>query len=606
MKTARAIRNPAPALGLQDVELAFVDSREVLDAARRAGLPSSAELRSVAPALLLAGSASPAEPAGVILHDTLGEAIHQCSLDLYAGCHLDTAIKGHGIVLAQRVLRVGGLVLNAMTLRAGDAGRRVAVLLPAKEGLPYAVAQRPHWERLLRQVAHVQTFEVPAAVAAAAGPQQETSRFWDRQRLGRGAKLGFQATSGFWRDRSFRSPRGTYLILRENSLLREAVTSLAMRGYGLAWLSQSQTMAADPERERLGRLITTVIEHHLQPLVPKFVWSVVRAVILEDLLEAADRYTGALHWWRTALAQRPRRSLRGVLTNMLMLPETPALFHVCRSVGLPVIGFQHGTAREISQNNQRIEAYFEGNTADYFFTYSPAAAEVSERSPLNSAKCVAVGMPAEFSRCATYRPSRATAPTLLVISSTLYAGHESQMIGSRGLSDLEAAANDVALVEQVLGVVPFRVVFKPYPAVRYCDPDPILVAAARHKNVEVYGGRDDVSFLIPDADIVLSSRATSSIAWGAVSGRPFIFLDHPRDLPLFANARLAFDEAFFVFDRAQPGFHEALRTLLMLPLNEIRRRWADKAARRAQVVAHYFGHVDGRSGKRAADAIVAL
>ena len=609
---AQALAPPIDAHSLHDVDVAFIDHRAVLDAARQLGLPERAEIRTLSPSLgldptlrvsALDAHVEPEERA------RLAQAVYHLTRDLFDALQANPALAPLGIVAAQQALGLAGLVVSAMMLRASDATSKLAVVHPETKPWPTGMANATHWQQLLAgrtNLTEMRTSVPPPD--ADAGPTKELVSFLDRQRLGRGAKIAYQLTERFWRRAPITSPRGTYLILRENFLLREAALSLAFRGFGLGWLSSAQGQAetADSDDEIVARISKDALERHIKTFVQPFVWPQLSQLLVERIVRAVRRFRASLASWRTSLPHATSGKPRGVLTNMLMLPDTAALHVACRERGIPIFAFQHGTAREIASNNLLISAYFEGNTSDYFLTFSPAAAAVSRQAPYNRAESFAVGLPAMYSRCATYRRSRSRAPTILFISSTLYAGHYNQMISTRGLSDIELARNDVTLVSEVLARIPYRVVLKPYPAIRYLDPDPVIVAADRTSNIEVFRARDDVSFLLPDADIVLSARATSSISWGAISGKPFVLIDHPGDNPLVEDARVAFSEAFFVFDRTAPDFVESLRTFLSQPLADIRIRWERKAAAREAALNWYLGRNDAGAGARSADFITAV
>ena len=100
------------------------------------------------------------------------------------------------------------------------------------------------------------------------------------------------------------------------------------------------------------------------------------------------------------------------------------------------------------------------------------------------------------------------------------------------------------------------------------------------------------------------ARATSTIAWCAVSDKPLVFIDIPWDKPLRQEARQAFEEAFFVFDASSPHFFRDVREFLSQPLEEIESQWQTKAVARKSTVEQFFGCGGKGAGRRAATYIV--
>ena len=607
MSAEAALRIPEDGGPLADIQTAFVDSRTGLAEAERLGLAEVASVRTVSPALALDRSLR-VERADRHLPDdylqVLARTVSETSLSIFRRCSQDPELAHLAIVGAQRMITASNLICAAMMVRPEDSVRQIAVVRPSQSTQPHGVSVVSGWERLLQRAGKVRVIEVPGAPRGRDEPRKPSFGFLDRHRLGRWEKVGYQAAEWFWRRSPVRSPRGSFAVLRNNYLLREAALSLAERGYGFAWLGSAgpSTAPAPSVAERFRATLVPLLDA-FRPLVPAFIWATLQVMLAEEFTQAASRYHAGLTHWRTQLQDASDRRILGALTNVVIAPETAALHDACREQRVPLIAFQHGNSRELCANIAMVEAIFEGNVADHYLSYSSEAAAISMRTPFNRSVATAVGLPAAYTRASTYRRSRSRRPTALFISSTLYAGHFNTMIAARGLSDTDMARNDIELVERVLAKIPYRVIFKPYPAVRYPDQDPVLAAVARASNIELFEGNEDVSLLMPDADIVISARATSTIAWGATGVRPFFLIDHPRDLGLLPAARDAFSRAFFLFDRTSPAFCEQLRAALSKAPAILQSEWEAKAADRDAAILRFFGRNDGGAGVRAADVI---
>jgi hypothetical protein len=149
------------------------------------------------------------------------------------------------------------------------------------------------------------------------------------------------------------------------------------------------------------------------------------------------------------------------------------------------------------------------------------------------------------------------------------------------------------------------VLYKPYPAFRYLDPDPVIEAARAASNVSVYEERADLRYLIQRARVLICSRSYSTPSWCLMSERPVVHIDIPDQAPLTPEARAAFEAGLFLFDAASADFHDRLRAFLSQPIDAIERLYAEKAQARTQLIERFFGTggVGTGAGRRAAAAI---
>jgi hypothetical protein len=85
-----------------------------------------------------------------------------------------------------------------------------------------------------------------------------------------------------------------------------------------------------------------------------------------------------------------------------------------------------------------------------------------------------------------------------------------------------------------------------------------------------------------------------------------VFLDDPDCMPLTPDARSAFEESVFLFDRSDYGFLEDLREFLALPHKTLQSLWERKAAARRRMIAQFISDPAPAAGARAADRILAM
>jgi len=462
------------------------------------------------------------------------------------------------------------------------------------------------WPQLLARNPKLNVLEVPAdAMPDVNRRPAENVGFFDRQKLGGWEKIGFQFAERLIRYLPAAWQKGEFLLVRQNLLLRETALSLVSKGYSFRSLPETfpDPVAVDPaEQNHIRHLVDPLVRVFLEPLVvPQAIPTLVE-IFAEKMTEAVSRYVASVDYWRATLAAQVGRNTQAVMTNILPDTYFAALHKACRDIGVPLLAFQHGVGREISSTGWTIQSTYEGNTADYFFSFNQEAAAVSSASPFNKAENIAAGLPAAYWRCNDYRTPARNSPPILFVSTKLYCGNVNYTVGAR-TNDYRMAEDEFHLAEQVLSRLPHRVLFKPYPNARYLDDDPVVENLKDFSNISVYPYRDDLSFLLPDCRVVVAARATSTIAWCAASGKPFVFINMPWDKPVRDSVRQAFDRAFFMFDAEAEDFAERLTDFLSQPLEIIEELWAEKAAARIDVVERYFGMANKGAGRRAANYI---
>lgn len=587
--SAHATMPSQPSVDLSHVQVAFADSRAAVDFARKSGLPENVPVKTLSPALILGeDDGIDAADSGFTVED--GPALGRDTLILCRDIH-ETLSKIEefseaAIAVAQIGILYPSLARVAMAVDPDAYTMDVAVIRTATSNPDNSRAVNIPWDQLLQGNPKLIVVEAPSIETdGSVFHRPETIGFLDRQRLGGWEKIGFQLIQRMWERLPFTSPRGTFLILRENPLLRETALHLAYRGYGLCSLPKAPDshVEIDPETgQRLKSALSPALEKFLAPRIPEAGRQRLRSVFEQQCATALTRYLAGKRFWTETLDDLALKRPKAVLVNMLMIPETAALHAVCRRRGLPVAAFQHGVAREISQYNSFIQVYFEGNTADYFYAFDPASVRVSEASTFNKSKAIAAGLPNLYWRTGSYRPRPMSAPAILYASTQLY-GMAINMAAARGTTDTEMAKTELALLDSVLGRIPHPILYKPYPVHRYLDPDPVLEHASEIKNLKIFQDGDDLRFLLVNCRVVVTSRATSTLGWCIASGKPLVFIDYPTQLPLREDARKALERAIFVFDSAADDHHERLVSFLSQPIEEIERQWAEKAEARKQI-----------------------
>jgi hypothetical protein len=350
----------------------------------------------------------------------------------------------------------------------------------------------------------------------------------------------------------------------------------------------------------LEESLSPVVLRHFSVWVPEHCVPRLQTIFMERLIVSASIFQAAIPRWRTSLDRLDRIRPQAVLTNLLKSPTEFALHAVCRERGLPVVSYQHGVSREISNIPDNVRAISEITLSDFFLTYNHRCVEMADANPFRVGRAMSVGMPMEYWRAANHRRPDPDSPPVFYVSTGLYAGNLN--INRGAMTDDIIAKFECAIVDQVLARLPHRVLYKPYPTdpPRYADPDPILERVKTAPNIVIYEKSDNLRFLLPDARVIITSRATSTLSACLMSGKPVVFIDNPGSLPLRPEARQAFEGALFLFDAGAPDFHDQLVTFLSQPIADIERLYEDRRPAREAALDRFIQTGGPGAGKRAA------
>jgi len=589
----------------------FVDSVRAWEAARRRGVPAGAAVRTLSPAMDAAGGDRRLDDR--LTPDRIA-ALNAASVALSEDLYRDFADgpDGHdrhrGIAAARAVYTGFHMpLLFAAALEDADfEAPRAVVRLVSREpmladyfGTPMADLMAAH--------PGATVFDVDIAeLNVEEDPRPPVPGLAQRLRFagprGMAYRLAWKLGPAVGRI----GPRGKVLIWRENELVKETALALAAQGYGLDRLPAiAETADADlpPLPDATVRAFARRFDARFGPLLAPRALDAARRVCGRHLANYVARYEAAIPAWRRALGGSAGRRVRAVLSNIASGPDAPALHKVLRERGIPLAMFQHGVTMEISRVHEGDHLARENSWADLAVVFDREAAAVCEANPYKQGPAVAAGLPADYRRGAR-RAEGTDWPPVWYVATALYLGGRGQLF--EGVSDRHKAAFERTVVDDVLDRLPHRVLYKPYPGKRYLDPDPVLEAARAAGNIEVYEERIDLRYILPNARVLVTSRAFSTPSWCIMSGRPVVHIDIPDQTPLRPAAREAFEAGLFVFDAGAPDFHAALRDFLSKPLEEIEALYAAKAEPRAALIERFVDTGGPGAGRRAAAAIRAL
>lgn len=599
------------ARSLADMPAAFCASLDALAYARRMGLRPDARILTTSPALIFSG-----DPAVECIEDRISpekrfayaRSILLLSLDVWKAVAADPLCAEIALVAAQEVtITFAKYVQRAMLLLDDDFAEPRAVIA-FETGSPDKDARfNTPWEKLLGDNADLLPFSAPEtevrneATFGVSDPGLAVrTRFWSLgQIVSRLAVL-------FWRRLPKSYSRGTYLLARQNPFADQAAAQLASRGYALGRLEISRpTGVVQPDAPATRRAIDIVgplLSRYLSAwVVPSAVPGLIR-LYENHLATAIGQFQASKAAWRVEVRNPRHGRVKGILTNMLVGPHFIALHRAARELGVPVICFQHGHSRELTTEDRCFLASLEEAACDLMICFDKHAATVTERNPFCVAKAIGIGAASDYFKARRYRSRDETRPWLFYVSTALYSSHI--QIGEFGWSDAERARREIDVIENVLARLPHRVFYKSYPERRYVDPDPMMVAARKAKNVDVLETDVDLRYLMPDARLLITARASSTLGWCLIPDLPMVYVEYPDQIPLNEAIRPYMERAVFLFDAGKPDWQTELRDFLSRPIEDIEAEWEKRRAARAELVERFFATGGPGAGRRAADAIM--
>lgn len=300
---------------------------------------------------------------------------------------------------------------------------------------------------------------------------------------------------------------------------------------------------------------------------------------------------------------------KAILTNAFSSSFQRSLFPLLRAKQVPVFACEHGVTGGLCLMN---EHWIEENhlrLSDYCLCYSQVSEEYHHRVLHPPSKAVAVGMP-DQNRRVRRKPLQKTlgrralglqgAGRVTLYVSNLY--HNNYAYSPGGCSDHYYHQVKKKVVYEVLGKTKDRCLLKLYPTFRYAEEDPFLRLMVLPPNVKPVQFIE-YRYLRAVGDVVLCDSPQSTLGWVWSTGVPMIYLDLPSN-PLLTPVAEAFDRAVFRIDCSREDWAARTRELLLLPPEELKRRWDEKKrAREATEEKCIFGP-PGKAAKKAARLVV--
>lgn len=591
--------------GLPGVTVAFCDSLEALRQARHAGLPESARVRTDAPAVALSGLSSVEPLHGADATRKLlayWQAARPLAEAVFRSLSADPHLAPFALLAARSAHATHRLLTKMTALSEADFTEpRAALLVETGDAVVDRRFNTP-WHSLLADNPQLQThsFSVPVPQAR---PLRTT--LWSKfQRFDRALALYRLGLLAGRLGRGRATPHA--LVVRENELIEEACAALFLSGFSLEQVKKPDG-GPDDDGIALFEAVSAAIAPALATFVTEWMPAAGRPAagrMMTAQLKADIRVfcRDQKAWGQVLDRQQPGRPAV-VLTNFPGGAGMLALGKACEMRGIPLVSAQHGVTRELCGMHDVTDVNYESSVADLYLAFNREAVHRTNLSPFRKGRSVAVGVPSVYRRLHGTSARHLSDAPILYVSTALLAGNVNQMVG--GLTDIDRVQREIDIAGSVLAQLPHRVTYKTYPSRdRYPDTDPLLFRLSQHSNISVFDQPIDLRYLLRRFQVLVASRATSTIAWCLASGKPLVFINMPDHAALRPEVHQAMADAVFLFDW-NAGATDRLRAFLSQPLQDIQKAWQAKAAPRQQFMERYITGPEAGAGKLAAQAILA-
>lgn len=591
------------------IDTVFCDSRDALEQAKSEGLTKEVIVKTIAPPLLLSGGSE---------YVNLEASLPQIRYVTFFKSGAAFAETIYHAVLADEILRPYALLLTRIAISQERYFLKAALLEDADFEAPRAVLNfdtgnavanermNSIWEKLLAPNDQLVVRRYPVTPTderdTAGGRPPKLS---DRIRFASWSSLFYRIFERAGRRLPDGLFRGKVVAMSEIETVKETGFHLGLRGFKLEHMKIKRTETTDaPISAGKSDALATVLEQHLADRAASIAHDKAVPTLvdqcLKDMRAAIERFDAAYALCPKIL---PHKTC-AILTGYPDGPEVMAMARYTRESGIPFVAFQHGVDREITGMHDFNHAHLENSVAEYFVTYNDLSTELTNKSEfdgrLDGWKCkvAAAGLSQDQLKVESEQYYDPSIPPILYVSTAVYRGYFAYRTDAN--TDIGTAVEERDLVRQVLSQTPHDIAFKPYPALRFPDPDPVLEEVRSSGNVHLTGEFIDLRYLVRRHRVLIVTRATSTVGWCLMTRKPTIFVDVPHWFALRDEARKAFQVGTFFFDSTQENWMVEMRDLLSLPIEEIERQWREKAPARRELIEKFVDSRGPGAGKRAA------
>ena len=399
--------------------------------------------------------------------------------------------------------------------------------------------------------------------------------------------------------------KGKVLIYsHENTLLKGTASYLFRHGYFIEKLSAKINNKKLSKNKILDEVVNLIFPNILvyQEEILKKQYNEKNSYFFQPFVKKhISDYLNYKSYWERYFITNKKNKIAVCLIGTPSSAMEISYIELAKKNSIITASFQHGITKEISEDILSIDVLYESNIVDYYFVFNKEAAKNSKKSRFNIASERVVGLAEDMKKGLKNQKYNKAQP-ILYATTTLYCGNRG-IPGRSGTSDINKANFEINLIESVLSKLPHQVQYKPYYSKRYAGPSIELEVAKDKKNISINLAEVDLRYIVGDSRIVITSRATSTVGWCILSGKPVVYIEN-EDNRLNEIASKEFRKNLFFFDVREKNWDTKLRKLLSLPLSALENKWKQKEVNRKIFIEKFFGDQETNAEKICANIIL--
>ena len=369
----------------------------------------------------------------------------------------------------------------------------------------------------------------------------------------------------FWKHTSFQSPRGNFIYVYDNPIIRDAIKYFILKGYGIKKINDPKVLNIGEKKEFKE---IKIILNKINPIIWKFIkknfCTKLHKSLKKYIFKTIEYYLYqnqiGTKWWEREFRRVSKKRPIAVLTNITSDPTGNALYPVCLRNRIPSFKFQHGISIEFSKTNHNRDHITEAVDADFFFIYNKNFLNLDKKNKFSISKKIPVGMPSTYWNKPKRLYSFKTIPDFYYIPTFVYSGNKGFV---EQQTDDFSASLEIRLLKKVFSKLQYQMLFKCYPRLSlYLDEDPVEKEIKKYKNIVLYDKYKSLNDMSLNAKVLITSRATSTLSFCIMQNKPVVFIDWPHSKPLRKFALKNIKKYLFYFNAGEKNFEINLKKLL--------------------------------------------
>ncbi len=391
------------------------------------------------------------------------------------------------------------------------------------------------------------------------------------------------------------------IIFREDYLTREICVNLIKKGIIPIFFKLPKlkpTPINDEYFDKLKIKLFPIINKHIKKFVIKDVTKNLLNFYFLELRKKLDLQNTYENYFKNYLDKYNEKIL--CISSYPSLLPTISLSNILRSKGLKLVSTQHGINREINKFYDYGCCYLENSIADLLFVKNEEAKRISDQSPFRYGLTKCIGAPQQM----YLKKKKEKKKHVYFISTRISSGNLNNPAGYN--TDLERVKNEIYLVKNILTKLPYKIKFKAYPFPDYyVDVDPVHRIIEDSKNVDLIYTSRDLQDYFQDIDLIITSRATSTLGWCLMSNIPIVFINYSNEYSVKEKLVSEFSKSLFYFEFNSNNFQQKILSFLRKPRTKIIESWNQKSEIRKKLIENYFCNTENKSaGEYAANYII--